>query len=75
MTGRVTGNSPTASNAADNGPDQGQPLAATGSWRADGTQREPEMRVGVCVQLRHGAEWSPPAAAVGASSKRVVPYV
>ena len=33
----------------DNGPDQGQALAAADSWRADGTQREPEMRVGVWV--------------------------
>ena len=26
---------------------RGQPLAAAGTWRADGTQREPEMRIGV----------------------------
>ena len=31
----------------DNGPDQGQALAAADSWRADGTQREPEMRIEV----------------------------
>ena len=38
-----------ASNAADNGPDQGHLMAAAGSWRTDGTQREPEMRIGVRV--------------------------
>ena len=35
----------------DNGPDQGQALAAADSWRADGTQREPEMR----IEVRGGA--------------------
>ena len=36
---------------ADNGPDRGQQLAAAGGWRADGTQREPEMR----IEVRGGA--------------------
>ena len=40
----VTGD---GSNAADNGPDQGQPLAAAGDWRTDGAQREPEMLIEV----------------------------
>ena len=41
MAAKMTGKSPAASNAAGNGPDQGQLLAAAGSWRTDGMQREP----------------------------------
>ena len=36
----------------NNRPDQGQLLAAAGSWRTDETQREPEMRIGVRGAIR-----------------------
>jgi hypothetical protein len=54
MTERMAGKSPAASNAADNGPDQGQLLAAAGGWRMEGTQREPA----VLIEVRGGAIWS-----------------
>ena len=71
---------PATSNAADNGPDQGQPLAAAGTWRADETQREPEMRIGVrggairCFSApHHPIGFSPAASAVTARARRCPP--
>ena len=46
---------------ADNDPDQGQPLAAAGDWRTDGTQRELEMLIEVrgAVSRRFSAPQGP----------------
>ena len=47
----------------DNGPDQGQTLAAADCWRTDGTKRELAM----LIEVRGGASWrfSAPQSPIG----------